>query len=81
MSRYYPLSPRECECLNRLALGESFKWIGHELGISENSAQTLAKRAYKKIGVSGRWEVPFKHPWHEPTPSRPCNVGVTRPSR
>ena len=72
------LTARECDVLLRLAHGDSFKWIGYSLSISEKNVQTSAMRAYRKLGVAGhgrrnREEALLKHRWHEPTPSRACH--------
>lgn len=73
------LSPRECEVLQHLAKGESFKWIAFKLDIHTGTAQRTAFRAYQKLGVNDRYDAVARHPLHRPTPSRFCHriVSIT----
>lgn len=48
------LSPRECEILERLASGGSYKELARELGISPNTVKTHVARVYEKLGVERR---------------------------
>jgi ATP/maltotriose-dependent transcriptional regulator MalT len=48
------LSPREVDVLARLADGMSYHQAAEALGIARATVQTLAHRAYEKLGVSGR---------------------------
>ena len=68
------LTPRECEVVGRLALGESFKWIAYAMGIKTSTATEFARKAYRKLGARDRFEAVALHPRHKPTPSRMCHV-------
>lgn len=48
------LSPRECEILDALALGESNKEMARRLGISPNTVKTHIARIYEKLAVQKR---------------------------
>jgi DNA-binding CsgD family transcriptional regulator len=48
------LSPRECEILEALALGESNKEMARRLGISPNTVKTHVARVYEKLEVQRR---------------------------
>lgn len=48
------LSPRECEILDALALGESNKEMARRLGISPNTVKTHIARVYEKLEVQRR---------------------------
>jgi DNA-binding CsgD family transcriptional regulator len=48
------LSPRECEILEALVLGESNKELARRLGISPNTVKTHVARLYSKLGVERR---------------------------
>lgn len=48
------LSPRECDILDALALGDSNKQLARRLGISPNTVKTHVARIYAKLGVSRR---------------------------
>ena len=48
------LTPRECEILNLLALGESNKEMARRLGISPYTVKTHVARVYEKLGVQRR---------------------------
>lgn len=50
------LSPREVEVLKLAADGQGNRSIGEKLGISENSVKMHLKRAFFKLGASGRTE-------------------------
>ncbi len=45
------LSPREQEVLSSLATGNSYKMVGHDLGISIETVRTHIKRIYEKLHV------------------------------
>lgn len=73
------LTPTECDVAQRLARGQSFKWIAAQLNVSENSARGAAKRAYRKAGVSTADELVAAHGRHHPTPSQRCyRIGTIR---
>jgi DNA-binding CsgD family transcriptional regulator len=48
------LTPRECEILERLAVGESNKEMARTLGISPNTVKTHLARLYEKLEVERR---------------------------
>jgi DNA-binding CsgD family transcriptional regulator len=48
------LTPRECEILERLAVGESNKEMARSLGISPNTVKTHLARLYEKLEVERR---------------------------
>jgi len=48
------LSPRETEVLGLLANGLTYREVADQLELKYPSVQTLAHRAYDKLGVSGR---------------------------
>jgi DNA-binding CsgD family transcriptional regulator len=48
------LTPRECEILARLAVGESNKEMARTLGISPNTVKTHLARLYEKLEVERR---------------------------
>jgi len=48
------LSPRECEILDSLAMGESNKEMARRLGISPNTVKTHIARIYEKLEVKRR---------------------------
>jgi ATP/maltotriose-dependent transcriptional regulator MalT len=48
------LTPRETEVLDRLARGLTYRETALELELKYPTVQTLAHRAYDKLGVSGR---------------------------
>lgn len=48
------LTPRECEILAALVLGQSNKELARTLGISPDTVKTHLARVYEKLGVSGR---------------------------
>jgi RNA polymerase sigma factor (sigma-70 family) len=52
------LSPREREVVRLLRAGKSYKTIAQHLGIHEGTVRTLVERAYRKLGVSSRYELP-----------------------
>ena len=57
-----PLTPSECRVLERLEDESAlFKQIGPDLGISVNTAKTLALNAYRKLGARNRWRAVEKH--------------------
>ena len=63
------LSPREREIALALTDGLSRKQIADQLGVSVHTVATLARRAYKKIGVSSQTELAARLSGHEqPTP-------------
>ena len=66
------LSPRQCEVLLLVADGSSFAWAAAKMGISENSARSLAKYAYRKLGVRCKQDAVARHRRHRPTPNREC---------
>ena len=71
------LSPRQCEVLLRVANGSSFCWAASEMGITENTARSLAKGAYRKLGVHTKYEALAAHPKHRLTPNRECDRALT----
>ena len=57
-----PLTAAECRVLERLEDEAAlFKEIGPDLGISENTAKSLALNAYRKLGVRNRWRAVDRH--------------------
>lgn len=48
------LSPRECEILEQLAAGGSYKEIARALGITPNTVKTHVARVYEKLDVQRR---------------------------
>lgn len=66
------LSPRECEIAQRLAKGQSFKWAADQMHISQNTARTIAKRAYAKCGIHSADELVRVHGKHEQMPAQRC---------
>ncbi|MEZ5954572.1 MAG: LuxR family transcriptional regulator [Hyphomonas sp.] len=48
------LSARETEILNLVALGLSNAAIAERLGITDNTVDTILRRAFKKLGVTNR---------------------------
>ena len=66
------LSPLECAVAQGLAMGSTYKWIASLLGVTENTARTIGKRAYAKAGVHSADELVMVHGSHKPTPSRRC---------
>jgi DNA-binding CsgD family transcriptional regulator len=48
------LSPRECEILDALAVGETNKELARRLGISPNTVKTHLARIYEKLEVQRR---------------------------
>lgn len=48
------LTPREGEVLTQLAAGLTYRETATSLGVSWPTVQTLAHRAYEKLGVSGK---------------------------
>lgn len=51
-------TPRERELASRAATGRTNAEIADELGISVRTVNNLLQRAYIKLGVSGRRELP-----------------------
>jgi DNA-binding CsgD family transcriptional regulator len=49
--RGQPLGPREEEVLNRVARGASYRQIGRDLGISENTSRGYGTSAITKLGA------------------------------
>jgi len=49
-----PLSPREKEVLTLVAAGLSNNYIAERLGITENTVDTMMRRAFAKLGVNNR---------------------------
>jgi len=49
-----PLSPREKQVLSLVAAGLSNNYIAERLGISENTVDTMMRRAFTKLGVNNR---------------------------
>tara|TARA_R100000365_G_C2746880_1_gene76362 strand:- start:3894 stop:4478 length:585 start_codon:yes stop_codon:yes gene_type:complete len=49
-----PLSPRETEILTLVAAGLSNIAIAEKLGITENTVDTILRRAFKKLGANNR---------------------------
>jgi|GEM_PF-1570222 len=50
------LTPREVDVLGQLADGKTYQKAAVALGIAPSTVQTLAHRAYQKLGASGRHE-------------------------
>ena len=48
------LSPRQKEILTQVALGLSNNAIADRLGITENTVDTILRRAFKKLGANNR---------------------------
>jgi ATP/maltotriose-dependent transcriptional regulator MalT len=48
------LTRREVQVLGLLSEGLSYRAVSEQLHITEPTVQTLAHRAYQKLGVSGR---------------------------
>lgn len=66
------LSPREREVALALADGLTRSQIADRLGLSVNTVATLARRAYRKLDVSGQTELVLRLQGHDrPTPGRP----------
>ena len=66
------LSPRQCEVLLLLADGSSFAWAAGKMGVTENTAKSLASYAYRKLGVHNKYDAVAKHKKHRPMPNREC---------
>ena len=49
-----PLTRRELQVLDLLALGQSYADIGAQLYVSRNTVKSHASHIYTKLGVSGR---------------------------
>jgi two-component system, NarL family, nitrate/nitrite response regulator NarL len=54
------LSPRQRDCVLKLALGKPNKTIARELGLGESTVKTHISAAFKALGVSSRTEAAFK---------------------
>lgn len=52
------LSRREHEVVRLLRAGKSYKAIAIDLGIRLGTVRTLVERAYRKLGVCSRYELP-----------------------
>lgn len=52
-----PLTPRELQIANLVALGRTNAEIGNELWITENSVKQALKRMFRKLKVSSRTEM------------------------
>jgi DNA-binding NarL/FixJ family response regulator len=52
------LTARELQVVRLLRAGKPYKAIAGELGISENTVRTHVHRAYLRLGVSSRYELP-----------------------
>jgi DNA-binding NarL/FixJ family response regulator len=54
------LSPRQRDCVLKLALGKPNKTIARELGLGESTVKTHISAAFKALGVGSRTEAAFK---------------------
>jgi DNA-binding CsgD family transcriptional regulator len=57
LSSTHPLTPRELQIANLVALGRTNAEIGNELWITENSVKQALKRMFRKLKVSSRAEM------------------------
>lgn len=57
------LSPRECEILELLATGQSYKEMARTLAISPNTVKTHIARVYDKLEVERRVQAIEKARW------------------
>lgn len=54
------LSKREKEVLSLVATGLSNNYVADRLGITENTVDTILRRAFKKLGVNNRMSAVLK---------------------
>lgn len=51
------LSDRERDVVRLLRAGKAYKAIAFELGVKERTVREYVERAYRKLGVSSRYEL------------------------
>jgi LuxR family maltose regulon positive regulatory protein len=56
--RLETLSGAEREVVRALKLGRSYRQIALDRNCSENTVRTLIRRAYRKLAISSRYELP-----------------------
>ncbi len=61
--RQIGLSPRECQILELLATGQSYKEMARTLAISPNTVKTHIARVYEKLEVERRVQAIEKARW------------------
>jgi DNA-binding NarL/FixJ family response regulator len=69
------LTPLEREMLERVALGQSNKFVSYELGTSESCVSAYLSRARLKLGVRSRTELVQLMQFGNLAPSEPCAEG------
>ncbi len=52
------LSPREREVLWLIRIGRSYGQVGVILGVTRGTVRTFVERAYRKLGIVSRREIP-----------------------